>query len=71
MLKSIIEIQNSLSLSDYGFARQLGIARATWQLARTKHIPIGLTLLRAVSRTFPELDPQILQFLKEDHNGHK
>jgi len=54
--------------SDYKFADYLKITRPLWQLIRTGKRPIGLTLLRAIARVYPELHPDILDFLRnEDH----
>lgn len=54
--------------SDYRFAARLGITRPLWQATRTGKLPIGLTLLRAIIRTYPELTTDVLDFLRgEDH----
>jgi len=55
--------------SDYKFADHLQITRPLWQLTRTGKTPIGLTLLKAILRTYPELTPDVLNFLRdEDHS---
>jgi hypothetical protein len=54
--------------SDYKFADYLQITRPLWQLTRTGKALIGLTLLRAVVRVYPELRMDVLYFLGgEDH----
>lgn len=57
-------------LSDYKFAAMLHIPRTTWLGTKTGSRPIGITLLKAVKRTFPrEFDEDILQFLCGDNSG--
>lgn len=51
--------------SDYSFAKVLGISRPLWQLTRTGKLQIGLTLLKAIAHTYPDMHPDIIEFLKD------
>jgi len=54
--------------SDYKFANYLQITRPLWALTRIGKLPIGFTLLKAIARTYPELNADVLNFLRdEDH----
>ena len=70
LINRLKEIQEQKNLSDHRFARVLKVSRPNWSLTRTGKKPLGITMLRAISRTFPEFDRLIIQFLKEDNNGH-
>lgn len=70
LIKQLTEAQKHKNMSDYSFAKLLKVPRSTWYVTKTGKKPIGMTMLRAISQTFPELDCLIIQFLKEDHNGH-
>ena len=66
LLIKLIALQGDQS--DYKFAANLQITRPLWQLTRTGKMPTGLTLLRAIIRTYPELHADVLDFLRgEDH----
>lgn len=67
LTKKLVGIQSSEALSDYRFAAKLGISRQLWQFIRTGTKPIGLTLLKAMARTYPELDKEILKFLRDSN----
>lgn len=51
--------------SDYAFAKRLGITRPLWQLTRTGRLQIGITLLKAIARTYPDIHQDIINFLKD------
>src|SRR5512146_108047 len=57
-------MQREGELSDYKFAKKLGISRALWEFTRTGQKPIHLTLLKATIRTFPELCTEVIEFLR-------
>ena len=52
-------------LSDYKFARKLGVTRPLWQATRTERVSINLTLLKAIARTYPDMHPDIIKYLKD------
>ena len=59
------------NLSDYKFAAILNIPRTTWMNTRLGLRPLSMTVLKAVSRTYPgEFDKDIIEFLRsEDHDS--
>jgi hypothetical protein len=67
ILAKLLERQGKLS--DYKFARILGIPRSSWINTRLKERPIGVTLLKAIVQIYPELNPDVLDYLRgEDHD---
>lgn len=66
LLKAVEKKQKEGQFNDSAFARKLGIARPIWIEAKTKKRPIGMTLLKAITRTFPDLSGEIIEFLKDD-----
>ena len=65
LVSALIAQQSALGLNDTKFAIKLGIARTVWVQAKQGQRPIGLTLLRAVARTYPERNEEILTFLRD------
>ena len=65
LVSALIAQQSALGLNDTKFAIKLGIARTVWVQAKQVQRPIGLTLLRAVARTYPDLNEEILAFLRD------
>lgn len=53
-------------LSDYQFANKLGISHQLWQMTRTGKREISSVILRATTRVYPELDQDVLIFLRGD-----
>ena len=70
LLEKIVQIQRDAELSDYTFADLLGIDRVTWYTTRKQKRPIGITLLKAVTQTYPELDADVLDFLRCGNHGN-
>jgi hypothetical protein len=67
LLAKLLEKQGKLS--DYKFAELLGIPRSSWINTRLKERPIGITLLKAIVQTYPELHTDVLDYLRgEDHD---
>ena len=58
--------QRELGLSDGAFARRLGVSRSLWIAVRSGRRAVGLNLLRGVVRAFPDLDDEVLDYLRED-----
>ena len=63
LLSKLIELQQFESMTDYQFSNILGIKRAHWTMIRNGTRPIGLVLLRGVLRTYPELTPDVIEYL--------
>ena len=57
--------QRELGLSDGAFARRLGVSRSLWIAVQSGQRAVGLRLLRGVVRAFPDLDDDVLAFLRE------
>jgi len=53
-------------LSDYRFADKLGISHQLWQMTRTGKRDIGSVVLKAVTKTYPELASDVVLFLSGD-----
>lgn len=60
------EIQTREGLSDYKFADKLGVSHQLWQMTRTGKREIGLAVLQGIMRACPELDRDVLFFLRSD-----
>lgn len=56
--------QKELGLSDAEFARPLGISRPLWWMTRNGKRRVNVMLLSGVAQAFPEMDEQILDFLR-------
>jgi hypothetical protein len=56
--------QKEAQLNDRQFAKVLGVVRPLWAMTKSGTKPVGLTLLRAIARAYPEFDSQILAFLR-------
>ena len=65
LVSALLAQQSALGFNDSKFAIKLGIARTVWVQAKQEQRPIGLTLLRAVARTYPELNKEIIDFLRD------
>jgi len=56
--------QRRLGLSDSAFAKKLGVSRSVWVMSALGHRNVGMVLLAAAVRTFPELSGEALAYLK-------
>jgi len=59
--------QEKGKLNDTRFARKLSLSRRLWGKTKNGDIPVGITLLRAITRTYPDLIPDIIEYLKDSH----
>jgi len=64
LLEKLREKQGKLS--DNAFSCGLGVSQQLWQMTRSGKRGIGLTLLKGVSKTYPDLAPYVLFFLGFD-----
>ena len=64
LLDSLKTKQQELGLSDREFAEKLGVPRVTWTCTRLGYKRIGETILVAVVRAFPELEREVLLFVR-------
>lgn len=51
--------------SDVMFAKTLGVPRTVWVQAKHGNRQPGLTLLRAILRTYPELTEDVITYLRD------
>lgn len=66
LIEKLKEIQAKEGLNDYKFADNLGISPQLWQMTRTGKRDIGLVILRAATKAYPELYRDVLFFLGDD-----
>lgn len=69
LLKKLTRLQKKHRLSDQVFANRLKIARSSWTLTRLGNQGVGISLLAGVATAFPEMEQDILAFLR-GRNGH-
>jgi len=65
LLQALVEKQQAIQMNDREFAEYLGISRALWEAVRNHRRAISVRVLRRVITTFPELETDVLNFLKE------
>jgi hypothetical protein len=63
--------QKVLALSDASMAKFLNISRSLYRETQSGTRPIGLTYLSAVVNKFPDIDPTVVNFLRDKHNSRK
>lgn len=71
LLHSLIKKQREKGLSHTEFAQSLGISRALWDLVRTGKRGFGEKTLSGIVRSYPELVPELLSFLRGDEHRRK
>ena len=64
LVKALKERQLQEGLSDLRFSSTLGVGRTTWRQIKFGIRPVGLALLKAISRTYPEFNAEIIAFLR-------
>lgn len=69
LIERLKELQTKEGLSDYKFADKLEISPQLWQMTRTNKREIGLVVLKAVLKAYPELSRDVLFFLRSDVNN--
>jgi transcriptional regulator with XRE-family HTH domain len=71
MLIDLLEAKRKeLGLSDAAFARRLGVSRPLWSATRSGTRAVNITLLRGVVRAFPEMDGDVLNYLRGGQEGN-
>ena len=64
MLLERIKYQQQLEgLNDYKFSDKIGISHQLWQMIKVGKRPIGLTIIRAILKTYPHLAGDVFYFL--------
>lgn len=69
LLDSLAEKQRAEKLNESQFAKKLGIDRRLWGITRNGKCKIGISLLKAVTRVYPDLIPEVLAILRDGGQG--
>jgi len=64
MLDDLKRVQDEELLTDAEFAGVLGISRQLWQAVRTGKKRIGESIIRGIATGLPELQGELLVYLK-------
>ncbi len=65
LIEVIEERRRELGWTDEALARALGVSRPLWSQIRSGRRQVTLNVVRGMLRAFPDLETQILAFLKE------
>ena len=65
-IAKLSEIQNKGELTDTEMAERLGCSRQLWQMTRTGRIPLSNTIIRCITKNFPDLHQDVIYFLAQD-----
>lgn len=65
LIEAVEERRHALGWTDEALARALGVSRPLWSQIRSGKRQVTLNVVRGVLRTFPDLETQVLAFLKE------
>ena len=65
-IPKLVEIQIAEELTDREMAGRLGCSRQLWQMTRSGRIPPGNTVIKCISKNFPELQQDIIYFLSSN-----
>jgi len=60
--------QKTASQSDTAFARNLNVSRQTWGCLKRGQRRMGDKVLNCILKTYPELAPEILDFIRNNHS---
>ena len=63
LLNALIKLKGRTSGRD--FASKLKISPRYWEFVKSGNRPIGMTLLKAITKTYPQLDGYVLTFLRD------
>jgi predicted transcriptional regulator len=64
LVKKLEAKRRELNISDTYFARLLGISRPLCSATRSGKRAVNILLLRGVARAFPEMDGDVLRYLR-------
>ena len=71
LIDLLVGIQSIDLINDTKFAKRMGISRRLWGRTKQGDIVVGITLLKAIIRTYPDLIPDIITFLRGDNDHHQ
>ena len=63
LVDALVARQEREALNDTDFALKLGVSLSHWWRTKYEGRRVGLSLLRAIVRTYPELQPHVSLFL--------
>lgn len=66
LIKKLCDRQEAEDKTEREFAASLGIGQATWTLIRNGINKPGLKFIAAVTRLYPDLEPDVMTFLREE-----
>lgn len=64
LIQALLAEQTRLGLSQEQFAEKLGINRSTWNWVRGGVNNPGLRVLSGIVKSFPELNPVLIEYLE-------
>uniref|UniRef100_A0A7C4L3D9 Helix-turn-helix domain-containing protein n=1 Tax=Bellilinea caldifistulae TaxID=360411 RepID=A0A7C4L3D9_9CHLR len=65
LIEAVEERKRSLGWTDEALARALGVSRPLWSQIRSGKRRVTLDVVRGILRTFPDLEAQVMEYLKE------
>lgn len=65
LIEAIEERKRALGWTDEALARALGVSRPLWSQIRSGKRRLTLDVVCGILRAFPDLEEQVLAFLKE------
>jgi len=64
-ITKLVDMQTREELTDREMAERLGCSRQLWQMTRSGKIPPGKTIIKCITKNFPELHQDIIYFLAQ------
>jgi len=71
LIQTLKDRQQKLKANNTEFARRLGISRPLWVAVQAGRRAVGVELLRGVVNVFPDLDDEVLAFLRQRNDREK
>lgn len=68
IIESLKAKQITEGLNDLDFAQKLGTNRITWRNLKLGKYSPSRRVLSAIMQIYPELEPEMLEYLKGNHN---
>jgi len=66
LIERLKKYQSQLGLSNYKFAERLGISAELWRMMKLGKRAVSLSLLRGIMKAYPEMEEDVLIFLRGD-----
>jgi len=70
LVDRLILAQELAGFSDRRMAAELGVSASLWTKTRRREVPVGITILRAAGRRYPELAVDVLASLLTEQEAH-